>query len=48
MVMYRQNQQEGDLLQLYIDGKAIQARPQQSLRELVCALGLDDRYLSRH
>ena len=34
-------------MQLYIDGKAIQARPQQSLRELVCALGLDDRYLSR-
>ena len=34
-------------MQLYIDGKAIQARPQQSLRELVCALGLDDRCLSR-
>ena len=47
MVICRQNQQEGDPLQLYIDGKAIQARPQQSLRELVCALGLDDRYLSR-
>ena len=47
MVTCRQNQQEGDPLQLYIDGKAIQARPQQSLRELVCALGLDDRYLSR-
>ena len=47
MVICRLNQQEGDPLQLYIDGKAIQARPQQSLRELVCALGLDDRYLSR-
>lgn len=27
--------------------KPFRARPQQSLRELVCALGLDDRYLSR-
>ena len=34
-------------MQLEIDGKSIEARQGQSLRDLVCALGMDDAALSR-